>query len=62
MLRLLARGLDFPQISKQLELSVTIARRHLGDAMTHYRATNATHTVALAIAAGDLPPNIATQE
>lgn len=62
MLRLLARGEDFPQISKQTGLTVNAARLHLRDAMTHYKAANATHAVTCAIAAGDLPHDIAAQE
>jgi DNA-binding CsgD family transcriptional regulator len=43
-------------------MTVNQARVHLRDALTKYGALNATHAVALAIAAGDLPPDIALQE
>lgn len=62
MLTLLARGLDHPQIADQLGITVRESRGHLRDAMTHYGAKSTTHTVACAIAADDLPSNVAVPE
>lgn len=62
MLRLLARGADTPAVSKTLGIPVAETRRRLAAALTHYKAANTTHAVALAIAAGDLPHDTATQE
>jgi DNA-binding NarL/FixJ family response regulator len=58
----LARGQDIPAVAKTTGLSVRKVRLHLQAALTRYGALNSTHTVALAIAAGDLPPDIALQE
>lgn len=55
-----AWGLDFPQISKDLGVTVTEARlRHRG-AMQQLGADNAAHAVALAIGLGLLPTDVAT--
>jgi DNA-binding NarL/FixJ family response regulator len=61
VLRLLARGLDHPQIAKQLGITVDQSRRHLRDAMQDLHATNATHAVTLAIGHQLLPADVATQ-
>ncbi|MCX4751717.1 hypothetical protein OG455_41860 [Kitasatospora sp. NBC_01287] len=58
---LLARGLDFPQIAKQ-GIPVDTGRRHLRDAMTALGATNATHTIALAIGHQLLPADTAISQ
>jgi DNA-binding NarL/FixJ family response regulator len=58
----LARGQDVPEIAKKTGLSVREVRLLLQAALTRYGALNPTHAVALAIAAGDLPPDIALQE
>jgi hypothetical protein len=62
VLRLLARGADTPKVSKALGIPVPEVRRHLAAALTHYKAANATHAVALAIAAEDLPRDAATTQ
>jgi DNA-binding CsgD family transcriptional regulator len=60
VLSLLGQGLDHPQILKQHGIPVDTSRRHLRDAMRTLGATNATHAVTLAIAAGHLPSDVAT--
>lgn len=59
VLALMARGLDFPAISKLMQISVDIARGHLKQAMKHLGAANGTQAVALAIAYGLIPATAA---
>lgn len=61
VLRLLARGLDHPQISKTLAITVDQSRRHLRDAMQTLRAANPLHAVTLAIGFELLPADVATR-
>jgi DNA-binding NarL/FixJ family response regulator len=58
----LARGQDVPQIAKKTGLSVREVRLRLQAALARYGALNPLHALGLAIAAGDLPPDIALQE
>ncbi|GAB2696861.1 hypothetical protein [Kitasatospora kifunensis] len=62
MLSLLARGLDFPQISKQYGIPVNEARLHLRTAMQTLGALSPTHAVTLAIAARILPADVANPQ
>lgn len=59
VLTLMARGLDFPAISKLMQISVETARGHLKACLVALQALNGTHAVALAIAHGLIPATAA---
>lgn len=61
VLALLARGADFPQIAREVAITVNAARVHYKAAADLLGGLTPAHAVALAIAAGHLPADVAYQ-
>lgn len=55
ILTLIAEGYTQPQVQRHLFISKSTVKTHLGHAFERLGARNATHAVAMAVAAGLIP-------